>query len=156
MHINMSTGTVSFVDKKEELSTVDSIFNAFLVSEDKDLTKKWLFGNQDNYSDFMNFLADLVIINLIILQGNTEVFKKGVIENETFLKKFHSLSPQIAKLMLVLIQSFKNNFKPKKYKHLDKKDVNIMFDEMISLLEQKIGYDFMFNKKIKISFVTEK
>lgn len=155
MRINMSTGIVSFMDKNEEIETINSIFNSFTILKDKDLTQKWLFSNQDHYNDFMDYLAEIVVTNLIILQGNKEVFQKGIIENQAFISKLNALSPQIAKLMIVLIQSFKNDFKPKKYKHLDKKEVETMFEDLSNLFKSKIDYDFMFNKKVKIPFKVE-
>jgi hypothetical protein len=151
----MSTGIVSFMDKNEEIETINSIFNSFTILKDKDLTQKWLFSNQDHYNDFMDYLAEIVVTNLIILQGNKEVFQKGIIENQAFISKLNALSPQIAKLMIVLIQSFKNDFKPKKYKHLDKKEVETMFEDLSNLFKSKIDYDFMFNKKVKIPFKVE-
>lgn len=155
MKINMSTGVVSFINKNEEIDTINSIFNSFTILKDKDLTQKWLFSNQDHYSDFMQMLADIVVANMIILQGNQEVFQKGIIENQAFISKLNALSPQIAKLMIVLIQSFKNDFKPKKYKHLDKKEVENMFEDLINLFKSKINYDFIFNKRVKIPFKVE-
>ena len=155
MRINMSTGIVSFMDKNEEIETINSIFNSFTILKDKDLTQKWLFSNQDHYNDFMDYLAEIVVTNLIILQGNKEVFQKGIIENQAFISKLNALSPHIAKLMIVLIQSFKNDFKPKKYKHLDKKEVETMFEDLSNLFKSKIDYDFMFNKKVKIPFKVE-
>ena len=156
MQVNMSTGVVSFNNKNEELDTINSLFNAFSVTRDKDLTQKWLFAHMGNYQDFMNFLAEIVVVNMIILQGNKEVFDLGIIQNNAFNEKMRVLSPEIAKLMLVLTQSFKNDFKPKKYPNLNKKEIEGMFDNMIDLFKKKIGYDFMFNKKVKVKFSVEK
>lgn len=151
MIVNKYTGDVHFTSVKEEQNMLRNIMNAFSIKKDKEMTKAWLLFRSEHYEDFLSLFFDIFTLNVIAYGGDYKLYQEKVLKNIDFMLKIDNASEQVLKLIVVAMQGMINNFKLTGDE--DKKEgYETIMKHMQKLIQDKISYNFLFDKNVKIKF----
>lgn len=151
MKIN-ENNTVVFVDENENLNVVSNIFHAFYVEKDREMTYNWV-NFEDNIIYFYNLLSELWVVNKMSEVMTEDIFKEKILKNSEFLNRLNNCNQQIAKMLIIVLTSFENKTLKEFEKNKSKNKQYKLLNQVKSILEKHIDYNFEYNKKVILPFV---